>query len=85
MLGTLEEVDRPALAAVVPNRGERTVLLDVGANAQCKARHLEEFAVMGSAYARGVLDCHRPRVGLMSLGEEATKGERARRGRSTTC
>ncbi|HSD65248.1 MAG TPA: phosphate acyltransferase PlsX [Vicinamibacteria bacterium] len=74
VLGTLEEVDRPALAAVVPNRGGRTVLLDVGANAQCKARHLEEFAIMGSAYARGVLRNPRPRVGLMSLGEEETKG-----------
>jgi len=74
VLGTLEEVDRPALAAVVPNRGGRTVLLDVGANAQCKARQLEEFAVMGSAYARGVLHNPRPRVGLMSLGEEETKG-----------
>ena len=74
VLGTLEEVDRPALAAVVPNRGGRTVLLDVGANAQCKARHLEEFAIMGSAYARGVLHNPRPRVGLMSLGEEETKG-----------
>jgi phosphate acyltransferase len=74
VLGTLEEVDRPALAAVVPNRGGRTVLLDVGANAQCKARQLEEFAVMGSAYARGVLRVARPRVGLMSLGEEETKG-----------
>jgi glycerol-3-phosphate acyltransferase PlsX len=74
VLGTLEEVDRPALAAVVPNRGGRTVLLDVGANAQCKARQLEEFAVMGSAYARGVLRSPRPRVGLMSIGEEETKG-----------
>jgi glycerol-3-phosphate acyltransferase PlsX len=74
VLGTLEEVDRPALAAVVPNRGGRTVLLDVGANAQCKARNLEEFGVMGSAYARGVLGSPRPRVGLMSLGEEETKG-----------
>jgi glycerol-3-phosphate acyltransferase PlsX len=74
VLGTLEEVDRPALAAVVPNRGGRTVLLDVGANARCKARHLEEFAIMGSAYARGVLRNPRPRVGLMSLGEEETKG-----------
>jgi len=74
VLGTLEEVDRPALAAVVPNRGGRTVLLDVGANSQCKARHLEEFAIMGSAYARGVLHVARPRVGLMSLGEEETKG-----------
>lgn len=74
VLGTLEEVDRPALAAVVPNRQGRTVLLDVGANARCKARHLEEFAIMGSAYARGVLGIARPRVGLMSLGEEETKG-----------
>jgi glycerol-3-phosphate acyltransferase PlsX len=74
VLGSLEEVDRPALAAVVPNRKGRTVLLDVGANAQCKARHLEEFAIMGSAYARGVLHVERPRVGLMSLGEEETKG-----------
>jgi glycerol-3-phosphate acyltransferase PlsX len=74
VLGTLEEVDRPALAAVVPQPGGRVVLLDVGANAQCKARHLEEFAVMGSAYARGVLHTPSPRVGLMSMGEEETKG-----------
>jgi glycerol-3-phosphate acyltransferase PlsX len=74
VLGTLPEVDRPALAAVVPNRAGRTVLLDVGANAQCKARNLEEFAIMGHAYARGVLHHARPRVGLMSLGEEETKG-----------
>ena len=47
VLGTLEEVDRPALAALVPNRDGRTVVIDVGANAQCKARHLEEFAIMG--------------------------------------
>jgi glycerol-3-phosphate acyltransferase PlsX len=74
VLGTLPEVDRPALAAVVPNRKGRTVLLDVGANAQCKPRHLEEFAIMGSAYARGVLHVESPRVGLMSVGEEDTKG-----------
>ncbi len=73
-LGTLEGVDRPALAAVVPNRTGRTVLLDVGANTQCKARQLEEFAIMGNAYARGVLRNPRPRVGLMSMGEEDTKG-----------
>jgi glycerol-3-phosphate acyltransferase PlsX len=77
VLGTLPEVDRPALAAVVPNRKGQTVLLDVGANAQCKARHLEEFAIMGSAYARGVLRVDRPRVGLMSVGEEETKGNEA--------
>jgi glycerol-3-phosphate acyltransferase PlsX len=74
VLGTLEEVDRPALAAVVPTRHGRSVLIDVGANAECTARQLEEFAIMGSAYARGVLGIARPRVGLMSVGEEETKG-----------
>jgi glycerol-3-phosphate acyltransferase PlsX len=74
VLGTLEEVDRPALAAVVPHLTGRTVLLDVGANATCKARHLEEFAVMGTVYTRAVLRTPNPRVGLMSMGEEETKG-----------
>jgi phosphate acyltransferase len=74
VLGTLEEVDRPALAAVVPNLKGFTVLLDVGANANCKARHLEEFAIMGNAYTRGVFQVAHPRVGLMSLGEEDSKG-----------
>jgi len=74
VFGTLEEVDRPALAAVVPRPDGRTVLLDVGANADCKARNLEEFAVMGKVYTSGVLHTPNPRVGLMSLGEEETKG-----------
>jgi glycerol-3-phosphate acyltransferase PlsX len=74
VLGSLEEVDRPALAAVVPNVEGFTVLIDVGANARCKARHLEEFAVMGTVYTRAVLHKPTPRVGLMSMGEEETKG-----------
>jgi glycerol-3-phosphate acyltransferase PlsX len=74
VLGTLDEVDRPALAAVLPNRRGRTVFLDVGANAQCRPRNLEEFAVMGSAYSAGVFHASSPRVGLLSLGEEDTKG-----------
>jgi glycerol-3-phosphate acyltransferase PlsX len=73
-LGTLEEVDRPALAAVVPHPTGRTVLLDVGANANCKARHLEEFAVMGKVYTSAIFRTPNPRVGLMSMGEEETKG-----------
>jgi glycerol-3-phosphate acyltransferase PlsX len=73
-LGTLEEVDRPALAAVVPHASGRTVLLDVGANANCKARQLEEFAVMGEVYTRAIFHLDNPRVGLMSMGEEETKG-----------
>jgi len=73
-LGTLEEVDRPALAAVVPHPTGRTVLLDVGANANCKARHLEEFAIMGKVYTRAMFHTVNPKVGLMSMGEEETKG-----------
>lgn len=73
-LGTLPEIDRPALTAVVPNIKGKTVLLDVGANATCKSRHLEEFAVMGSLYAEEVLKIASPRVGLMSMGEEESKG-----------
>ncbi len=74
VLGSLPEIDRPALAAVVPNVSGYTVLLDVGANVNCKARNLEEFAVMGEVYARSVLGADGPRVGLMSLGAEDTKG-----------
>jgi glycerol-3-phosphate acyltransferase PlsX len=73
-LGTYEEVDRPALAAVLPKLLGQTVILDVGANAHCKARHLEEFAVMGTVYVRCMYRVAKPRVGLMSMGEEATKG-----------
>jgi glycerol-3-phosphate acyltransferase PlsX len=73
-LGTLPEIDRPALTAVVPNIKNKTVLLDVGANSTCKPRHLEEFAVMGSLYAEEVLHIANPRVGLMSMGEEESKG-----------
>jgi glycerol-3-phosphate acyltransferase PlsX len=73
-LGTLDDVDRPALAAIFPSPHGRTCLLDVGANAHCKARQLEEFAVMGTVYMRRVYGLPEPRVGLMSMGEEETKG-----------
>ncbi len=74
VLDTMEHVDRPALAAVVPRVHGRTVLVDVGANASCKARQLEEFAVMGTVYTRRVYGVGEPRVGLMSMGEEEGKG-----------
>jgi glycerol-3-phosphate acyltransferase PlsX len=74
VLGTLEDIERPALSAVMPNLKGHTVLLDVGANANCKARHLEEFAVMGSVYAELALGIPSPRVGLLSVGEEESKG-----------
>jgi glycerol-3-phosphate acyltransferase PlsX len=74
VLGTLQAVDRPALAAVVPSLAGRTLLIDVGANANCKARHLEEFAVMADVYSRAVFHIESPRIGLMSMGQEETKG-----------
>ena len=73
-LGRLESVSRPALAAFMPNAGGGTVVLDVGANAECKASWLVQFAHMGSVYARYLLGRDTPRVGLLSIGEEDTKG-----------
>src|ERR1700752_2577440 len=75
VLGALPGVDRPALAAVFPTApGTAAILLDVGANVDCKAHNLEQFAVMGEMYARSVLKIESPRVGLLSIGEEETKG-----------
>jgi len=74
ILGTIAGVDRPALAAVLPNRTGRTVLLDVGANVDSRPRQLREFAVMGHSYAQEVLGTPSPRVGLLSIGEEEEKG-----------
>jgi phosphate acyltransferase len=75
VLGTLEGVDRPAIAQVFPTaKGTATVLLDVGANVDCKAHHLVEFAVMGETYYRVIFGVERPRVGLLSIGEEDQKG-----------
>jgi phosphate acyltransferase len=72
--GMLSGVDRPALAATIPTGGQPAVLLDVGASVGCRPQHLLQFAVMGSAYARLAIDVARPRVGLLSIGEEETKG-----------
>jgi len=72
--GMLPGVDRPALAATIPTPNGRAVLLDVGASVECRPPHLLQFAVMGSVYARVALGIDAPRVGLLSIGEEATKG-----------
>ncbi len=72
--GLIPGVDRPALAATVPTRGGAAVLLDAGANVECRPQHLLQFAVMGAVYARVALGIERPRVGLLSIGEEETKG-----------
>jgi glycerol-3-phosphate acyltransferase PlsX len=75
VLGGIPGVDRPALAAVFPT-AVRTVaiLLDVGANVDCKPHNLEQFAIMGEIYFRSMFGTRRPRVGLLSIGEEEGKG-----------
>src|ERR1700723_4181719 len=75
VLGPLPGVDRPSLSTLLPtSTGSPCVLLDVGANVDCKPHNLEQFAVMGEMYARSVLKIQRPRVGLLSIGEEEGKG-----------
>ncbi len=75
VLGALQGVDRPAIAQVFPtSQGTATVLLDVGANVDCKPHHLVEFAVMGETYYRVIFGVERPRVGLLSIGQEEHKG-----------
>jgi glycerol-3-phosphate acyltransferase PlsX len=72
--GRLPGVDRPALATIIPTRRQPAVLLDSGATVECRPQHLVQFAVMGAAYARVALACETPRVGLLSVGEEESKG-----------
>jgi phosphate acyltransferase len=74
VLETIEGVSRPALAAILPNAKDHTVLLDVGANVDSKPEYLREFAVMGHFYAQMVFAMDAPRVGLLSIGEEEGKG-----------
>ncbi len=75
VLGALPGVDRPALASVFPTaKGTTAVLLDVGANVDSKPQNLEQFAIMGEIYARNIQGRERPRVGVLSIGEEESKG-----------
>ncbi len=75
VLGGLPGVDRPALVAIIPTAiGTVSTLLDVGANVDCKPHNLEQFAVMGDIYFRSMFGTARPRVGLLSIGEEEGKG-----------
>jgi glycerol-3-phosphate acyltransferase PlsX len=74
VIGMIEGVSRPALAAILPNINGHTLLLDVGANVDAKPNHLREFAVMGHFYAQMVFGIEAPRVGLLSIGEEEGKG-----------
>jgi phosphate acyltransferase len=73
-LRTIEGIARPAIATVWPTLGGLTILLDSGANMDCRPDWLEQFGIMGSAYAQAVLGIERPRVAILSVGEERTKG-----------
>ncbi len=73
-LGVMDGVERPGLTALVPVKDGFCVVLDIGANPECKPEHLLQFGVMGSIYAEKALQISRPRVGLLSNGEEAGKG-----------
>jgi glycerol-3-phosphate acyltransferase PlsX len=73
-LGRIQGVSRPAIASFMPTELGGCIILDVGANVDCKPHHLLQFAMMGSSYARYVFDRPEPKVGLLSVGEEASKG-----------
>ena len=73
-VGRIPGVDRGCIATVIPRPGNEFVLLDAGANVECKPVHLAQFAVMGSVYSREVLKHKNPRVGVLSIGTEDTKG-----------
>jgi len=74
VLGALKGVDKPALALLVPALSGLTLLLDVGASVNCSAHHLQQFAIMGRIFVEIVLGLKNPRIALMSIGEEETKG-----------
>lgn len=83
VIGTLDGVDRPCLASVMPNmKGRPTVLLDVGANVDSKPEQIAQFALMGAVYAEQVLGIQRPKVGILSVGEEEGKGTGTTKGAS---
>ncbi|MGQ9672108.1 MAG: phosphate acyltransferase PlsX [Candidatus Aminicenantales bacterium] len=74
VLGALEGVEKPALALLVPTLKGLTLLIDVGASVDCRPYHLEQFAIMGRVFMESVLGLENPRIGLMSIGEEESKG-----------
>jgi glycerol-3-phosphate acyltransferase PlsX len=74
-LRPLPGVDRPAIGTVLPTSGEPTLLLDAGANVDCRPHHLLQFAQLGRIYAQDLLGVENPRVGLLNIGEEPEKGD----------
>ncbi|MCX8034465.1 MAG: phosphate acyltransferase PlsX [Thermodesulfovibrio sp.] len=77
LLGKLPNVDRPAIATVMPCLKGHFILLDAGANVDCKAEHLLQFAFMGDAYHKALFNSKSPRIALLSIGEEGSKGNEA--------
>ena len=75
-LGRLRGIDRPAIGAVFPTMlaGKSVIVLDVGANVDCRPKYLEQFALMGTVYSQYVMGIEEPKVGLLNIGEEASKG-----------
>lgn len=73
-VGRIPGIDRPAIAAILPSKSGRVVMLDAGANIDCSVQNLVQFGTMGSIYAEEVLGIRRPRVGLLNIGEEESKG-----------
>ncbi|MDD2443450.1 MAG: phosphate acyltransferase PlsX [Desulfotomaculaceae bacterium] len=73
-LGGIKGIDRPAIAGILPNENNITVLLDAGANVDCKPQQLLQFGIMGYLYAKKIIGVVNPRVGLLSNGKEETKG-----------
>lgn len=74
VLGALKGIDKPALSLLVPTLKGLTLLIDVGANVNCRPHHLEQFAIMGHIFMENVLGLKKPSIGLMSVGEEKSKG-----------
>lgn len=73
-IGRIKGVKRPALATMIPSSGKPTLLLDVGANADCKPEYVMQFALLGEAYMKTVMQLDSPKIGLLNIGEEAAKG-----------
>lgn len=74
LLGTIDGIERPAIVSIIPNIVNNTVMLDLGANTSCSAIKLLQFAMMGDAVSRTLLQIENPRIGLLNIGTERTKG-----------
>ena len=75
VLRTLQTIDRPAIASILPTKTRPVVVLDLGANVDCTAENLFQFAVMGEVYSRAVLGVSKPSIGLLNVGTEEVKGD----------